>query len=351
MRAMAILFIGPHRNPDFASDYHLSPVLAPSHILAQFPPLIMTCGEKDPFVDDNVIFAGRVREAKRARRKELEQLVSGKSVKFGDQLRMTSREVGLDEATLRAAKRELAELASQTEEDWVQLHIFSDWSHGYMQMASLMPEARTVINDLADRMEDVFASKRGRRRRYEETGVEGRRNRIASTSTGAVDAGQPTASAASETEVETETETDDPLMFTTKKRSPPPSVGAKDRINGRRSGSSSRHPQVNTGAVDRQSDSHVRLSTDDSMDNGVHRVGTMPEHTSHGPDGVAPSFAASRVVATGASSAGQASAHPGIPSRPPSASKVGGKAGQTISESELMRRRRLLDSHLIASDT
>ena len=37
---MAILFIGPHRNPDFASDYHLSPVLAPGHILAQFPPHI-----------------------------------------------------------------------------------------------------------------------------------------------------------------------------------------------------------------------------------------------------------------------------------------------------------------------
>ena len=65
---MAILFIGPHRNPDFASDYHLSPVLTPSHLLAQFPPLLMTCGEKDPFVDDTLIFAGRVREAKRARR-------------------------------------------------------------------------------------------------------------------------------------------------------------------------------------------------------------------------------------------------------------------------------------------
>ena len=73
---MAILYIGPHRNPDFQSDYQLSPILAPDHLLAQFPPLLMTCGEKDPFVDDTLIFAGRVREAKRARRAELERIAA-----------------------------------------------------------------------------------------------------------------------------------------------------------------------------------------------------------------------------------------------------------------------------------
>jgi len=70
MRAMAILYIGPHRNPDFATDYYISPILTPTDLLAQFPPLLMQCGEKDPFVDDTVIFAGRVREAKRARKIE-----------------------------------------------------------------------------------------------------------------------------------------------------------------------------------------------------------------------------------------------------------------------------------------
>jgi hypothetical protein len=29
MRAMALLYIGPYRNPDFAIDYHISPILAP----------------------------------------------------------------------------------------------------------------------------------------------------------------------------------------------------------------------------------------------------------------------------------------------------------------------------------
>jgi len=71
MRAMAILYIGPHLNPDFASDYHISPIHTPAQLLAKFPPLLLQCGEKDPFVDDTIIFAGRIREAKRQRREEI----------------------------------------------------------------------------------------------------------------------------------------------------------------------------------------------------------------------------------------------------------------------------------------
>ncbi|KAG0172585.1 hypothetical protein DFQ28_004882 [Apophysomyces sp. BC1034] len=65
MRAMAIMYLGPHNYPDFESDYLLSPVVAPLELLAQFPKTYMMCGEKDPFVDDTVIFAGRIRQAKR----------------------------------------------------------------------------------------------------------------------------------------------------------------------------------------------------------------------------------------------------------------------------------------------
>ena len=82
MRAMAIMYIGPLRNPDFATDYHVSPILAPSRLLEQFPPILMQCGEKDPFVDDTIIFAGRVREAKRRRRAALEEeiVIKGRKV-------------------------------------------------------------------------------------------------------------------------------------------------------------------------------------------------------------------------------------------------------------------------------
>lgn len=144
MRAMAILYIGPHRNPDFTTDYHISPILAPSHLLAQFPPLLMQCGEKDPFVDDTVIFAGRVREAKRARKVELDLALSGKSARFGESLRMSSVEGHLDSKTSAEMKRERDKLASEVESDWVQMVLFSEWSHGYLQMPTLMSEARAV---------------------------------------------------------------------------------------------------------------------------------------------------------------------------------------------------------------
>ncbi|KAF8757263.1 Alpha beta-hydrolase [Rhizoctonia solani] len=62
MRAMAILYIGPKNNPDFKTDYRISPLLAPSALLAEFPPLLMTCGEKDPFVDDTQDPRGKTNE-------------------------------------------------------------------------------------------------------------------------------------------------------------------------------------------------------------------------------------------------------------------------------------------------
>ncbi|QUC21880.1 uncharacterized protein UV8b_06121 [Ustilaginoidea virens] len=66
MRAMIILYIGPHNRPDFSQDYLLSPVLAPDSLLARFPKTYFMTGERDPLVDDSVIFAGRLRRAKEA---------------------------------------------------------------------------------------------------------------------------------------------------------------------------------------------------------------------------------------------------------------------------------------------
>lgn len=142
MRAMAILYIGPHLNPDFATDYHISPILTPSQLLANFPPLLMQCGEKDPFVDDTIIFAGRVREAKRQRKHELVDLLSKTSVP--------------SQSTQIEWQEELERLNGESEEDWVQMQIFSDWSHGYLQMPALMKEAGAAINDLADWINDAF---------------------------------------------------------------------------------------------------------------------------------------------------------------------------------------------------
>lgn len=166
MRAMAILYIGPHRNPDFATDYFISPILTPSSLLAQFPPLLMQCGERDPFVDDTVIFAGRVREAKRARKAELDLALTGKSAKFGEGLRMSEVHLGdiaEDEVARMFAERD--QLARETEDDWVQMVLFSDWSHGYLQMMTLMSEAKAVVEDLADWIEDAFVRHSGKEER------------------------------------------------------------------------------------------------------------------------------------------------------------------------------------------
>lgn len=155
MRAMAILYIGPHRNPDFATDYHISPILAPARLLAKFPPLLMQCGEKDPFVDDTVIFAGRIREAKRIRKLELEMAISGKSSRFSNNSTIDVFEEGED--SMECLKNERDRLSRESEDDWVQMVLFSDWSHGYLQMPTLMNEAKAVIEDLALWIMEAFA--------------------------------------------------------------------------------------------------------------------------------------------------------------------------------------------------
>ncbi|GJE92194.1 hypothetical protein PsYK624_083470 [Phanerochaete sordida] len=346
MRAMAILFIGPHRNPDFAHDYHLSPVLAPNHLLVQFPPLIMSCGEKDPFVDDTIIFAGRVREAKRARRRELEQALGGKSAKYGEHLRMSVHDAGRDDASVRAMKRELAELRAQTEEDWVQLHIFSDWSHGYMQMAQLMQEARTVINDLADRIDDVFAAKRTTRRGRDggAAGALAKKERLPPLATGGL-----STPFTSETELETE---DDALTFSPKRRSPPPSFSAatKERMVGRVR-SRSRTPQ-RPGGRDRRASDEDSFAPDDGArlapaNGGAHHAASVALDGAQGTNGAAAPAGAANGLGGPQMNA--------VPATLPSTPTVGGggkapaKAGQTITEGELMRRRRLLDAHLVVS--
>jgi hypothetical protein len=142
---MAILYVGPHFNPDFASDYHISPILTPARLLAKFPPLLLQCGEKDPFVDDTIIFAGRIREAKRQRREEI-------------RMELAMRHGNKDEAKFQRLEDELGQLEVESDEDWLQMQIFSGWSHGYLQMPSLMPEAQIAIDDIATWIEGVFST-------------------------------------------------------------------------------------------------------------------------------------------------------------------------------------------------
>ena len=146
MRAMAILYIGPRRNPDFETDYYISPILSPPHLLAHFPPVYLICGECDPFVDDSVIFAGKIREAKRARRAQAESVSQSKSIRYGEGLRMSNN-----------SKADVPDhILRETDDDWVQLRVIEGWGHGFMQMAALMREVDSVLTEMADWIDESF---------------------------------------------------------------------------------------------------------------------------------------------------------------------------------------------------
>lgn len=140
MRAMAILYIGPRRQPDFDHDYLLSPVVAPARLLAEFPPVLFICGEKDPICDDTVIMAGRIREAKLAKQTDMKRRRAGVSSCFGEGLRMS---VGTSEDT------EADPIENEDVEDWVQMRIIASVSHGLLQMGALWPEAKHIISFIA----------------------------------------------------------------------------------------------------------------------------------------------------------------------------------------------------------
>jgi hypothetical protein len=152
-RAMALLYIGPLNSPDLHSDYHISPIFTPPHLLHQFPPVYLSCGERDPFVDDTVIFAGKLREAKEARKLEL----LGKELRHGESLRMSSG------STKEKARDPILD---EDEEDWVQSSIIEGWSHGYLQMVALLPAAEKVISMMGNWIEDAFEKDTLKKERY-----------------------------------------------------------------------------------------------------------------------------------------------------------------------------------------
>lgn len=306
MRAMAILYLGPHRNPDFATDYHISPILTPDHLLAQFPPLLMQCGEKDPFVDDTIIFAGRLREAKRARKVELDLTISGKSARFGETLRMSaspSSNEPIDSSRLASMKKERDQLAKETDDDWVQIVIFSDWSHGYLQMPTLMPEAQAVIEELAAWIDDGF-------RTFSKSPQNG---------SAAITKANPVPSSP----FTSETETDDTITFVPKKYQ-----GHLRRVSESLEGVAARSATETVNASSLRTDSSGSETLREDVDKS----------------NVDPSRDALRAPID--------NKYELSPSPPSDTSQIGSpgkharQTGQTISETELMRRRRLLDSHI-----
>ncbi|KAJ5666673.1 hypothetical protein N7462_011082 [Penicillium macrosclerotiorum] len=128
MRAMIILYIGPHHRPDFNTDFYLSAVLAPDALLSQFPKTYILTGERDPLVDDTVIFAGRLRQAKLHHFQERQDL-------------------GLEKS-----KRNF------NEKDHVEVSLIPGVSHGFLQMAGFFPDSWKYINRSAQWIESLFVN-------------------------------------------------------------------------------------------------------------------------------------------------------------------------------------------------
>ncbi|KAG4427694.1 hypothetical protein IFR05_016823 [Cadophora sp. M221] len=127
MRAMIILYIGPHNRPDFSQDYLLSPILAPDSVLSQFPKTYFLTGERDPLVDDTVIFAGRIRRAKAAK-------------------------YLADQASDIRLHKEF------DDRDVVEVVLIPGISHGFLQFVGVFPEGWKYIHRCSRWIEHIFAA-------------------------------------------------------------------------------------------------------------------------------------------------------------------------------------------------
>ncbi|KAK3989587.1 putative hydrolase [Cladorrhinum sp. PSN332] len=130
MRAMIILYVGPHNRPDFSQDYLLCPILAPDVILARFPKTYFLTGERDPLVDDTVIFAGRLRRVKAA-----QMASNGTRYEYRD---TDARTEGFDE-------REVAVV-----------ELIPGISHGFLQFPAVYPPAWGLFERTAGWVEECF---------------------------------------------------------------------------------------------------------------------------------------------------------------------------------------------------
>ncbi|EGD93634.1 lipase [Trichophyton tonsurans CBS 112818] len=128
MRAMIILYIGPYNRPDFSTDFLLSPMLAPEALLAQFPKTYFMTGERDPLVDDTVIFAGRLRQAKLHRFRERKELGLEKPGKKFD------------------------------EKEHVEVTLIPGISHGFMSIVGVFPEGWKHVFRAARWITEIFNS-------------------------------------------------------------------------------------------------------------------------------------------------------------------------------------------------
>ncbi|KAF7505030.1 hypothetical protein GJ744_001484 [Endocarpon pusillum] len=128
MRAMIILYVGPYSRPDFTTDHLLCPAVAPEPLLTRFPKTYILTGERDPLVDDTVLFAGRLRQAKL-------------------RLFQERKDLGLEKSN-----------AEFDEKKYVEVALIPGVSHGFVQFVAVYPEGWKHIFRCGRWIEDLFAA-------------------------------------------------------------------------------------------------------------------------------------------------------------------------------------------------
>ncbi|KAF5100711.1 hypothetical protein DV451_002474 [Geotrichum candidum] len=109
---MVLLYTGTDRgSTDFKNEPLMSPLWADETLLSEFPKTYITCGDIDPLVDDSVMFASRLRNA---RRKHVE------------------------------TDRDLATT------DIVEIKLLTAISHGFLQFEDVWPQARAIYQDIGE---------------------------------------------------------------------------------------------------------------------------------------------------------------------------------------------------------
>ncbi|KAK4197937.1 putative hydrolase [Triangularia verruculosa] len=141
MRAMIILYVGPHNRPDFSQDYLLCPILCPDVLLSRFPKTYFLTGERDPLVDDTVVFAGRLRRVKAA-----QMASNGTRYEYRDTDALTP---GFDENA------------------FAEVTLIPGISHGFLQFPSVYPPAWGLFDKTASWIEQGFREGEKRRRQLE----------------------------------------------------------------------------------------------------------------------------------------------------------------------------------------
>ena len=66
MRALVLLYLkNSPFDPEITTNYVLSPLLCPDHILEKFPKVSILVGDRDPILDDSIIFSAKLRRAQK----------------------------------------------------------------------------------------------------------------------------------------------------------------------------------------------------------------------------------------------------------------------------------------------